>query len=47
METHVDSFEWFASWLAQLTFAFTIHSPPAELKHAVKAHATRLLDSCR
>ncbi|GAB5479898.1 helix-turn-helix transcriptional regulator [Marinobacter nauticus] len=46
METHVDSFEWFASWLAQLTFAFTIHSP-AELKHAVKAHATRLLDSCR
>lgn len=43
--TQTDSLEWFAWWLSQLPFRFTILNPVG-LKEAVREHATRLLDCC-
>ncbi len=40
-----DSFEWFAWWLAQLPFRFTIVKPEG-LKDALREHATQLLACC-
>ncbi|WP_447043636.1 helix-turn-helix transcriptional regulator [Vreelandella sp. H-I2] len=45
LNTRTDSFEWFAYWLAQLPFRFTILKPDA-LKRALREHANRLLASC-
>ncbi|MFL1467353.1 helix-turn-helix transcriptional regulator [Marinobacter sp. HN1S83] len=45
LTTRTDSFEWFAWWLAQLPFRFTILKPDG-LKDALREHATRLLASC-
>lgn len=45
LNTRTDSFEWFAWWLAQLPFRFTILKPEG-LKDALREHATRLLSSC-
>lgn len=45
LDTRTDSFEWFASWLAQLHFAFTIVEP-AGLKAALRERAVRLLSAC-
>lgn len=44
--TQTDSLDWFAWWLSQLPFRFTILNPVA-LKDAVREHATRLLECCR
>jgi len=44
-DTHTDSLEWFACWLAGLPFAFTIQAPEA-LKEAVQSHAKKLLAAC-
>lgn len=43
--TSTDCFDWFAWWLAQLPFRFTIADPP-ELRAALRAHAERLLETC-
>ncbi|MDX1553750.1 MAG: YafY family protein, partial [Marinobacter sp.] len=45
LNTRTDSFEWFAWWLAQLPFRFTILKPEG-LKDALREHATRLLSCC-
>ncbi|MCG2582269.1 MAG: YafY family transcriptional regulator [Marinobacter sp.] len=45
LTTRTDSFEWFAWWLAQLPFRFTILKPDG-LKDALREHATRLLECC-
>lgn len=45
LTTQTDSFEWFAWWLAQLPFRFTILKPDG-LKDALREHATRLLECC-
>lgn len=45
LTTRTDSFSWFAWWLAQLPFSFTIQGP-SELKEALRQHAMRLLDAC-
>lgn len=45
LSTRTDSFKWFAWWLAQLPFPFTIQDPP-ELKQALRQHAERLLEAC-
>lgn len=45
LTTRTDSFEWFAWWLAQLPFRFTILKPEG-LKDALRKHATRLLECC-
>ncbi|QFS87157.1 MULTISPECIES: helix-turn-helix transcriptional regulator [unclassified Marinobacter] len=45
LNTQTDSYEWFAWWLAQLPFRFTILKPDA-LKEVVREHATQLLASC-
>lgn len=45
LTTRTDSFEWFAWWLAQLPFRFTILKPDG-LKDALREHATRLLACC-
>lgn len=42
LSTHTDSLEWFAWWLAQLPFGFTILKPEG-LKDALREHAMRLL----
>ncbi|MDN3561159.1 helix-turn-helix transcriptional regulator [Vreelandella neptunia] len=45
LNTRTDSFEWFAYWLAQLPFQFTILKPDG-LKEALREHANHLLASC-
>lgn len=45
LNTRTDSFEWFAWWLAQLPFRFTILKPEG-LKDAMRRHARRLLECC-
>tara|TARA_R110002020_G_scaffold108586_1_gene251593 strand:+ start:2459 stop:3442 length:984 start_codon:yes stop_codon:yes gene_type:complete len=45
LNTRTDSFEWFAYWLAQLPFRFTILKPEG-LKEALRGHANHLLASC-
>lgn len=45
LDTHTDSFEWFASWLAQLHFTFTVVEP-AGLKDALRQRAARLVEAC-
>lgn len=45
LTTRTDSFEWFAWWLAQLPFRFTILKPEG-LKDALREHATQLLACC-
>lgn len=45
LDTNTDSFEWFASWLAQLQFDFTVLEP-AGIKEALQARAARLLSAC-
>jgi predicted DNA-binding transcriptional regulator YafY len=45
LDTHTDSFEWFASWLAQLHFRFTVLEPVG-LKDALRARAARLVGAC-
>lgn len=45
LNTQTDSFEWFAYWLAQLPFRFTILEPNS-LKQALREHAKHLLASC-
>ncbi|MAM88934.1 MAG: transcriptional regulator [unclassified Hahellaceae] len=45
LRTHTDSFEWFAWWLAQLPFRFSVLAPSA-LKRALQDHANRLLEAC-
>lgn len=45
LRTHTDCFDWFAWWLAQLPFRFTIEGPP-ELRAALRAHVERLLEAC-
>ncbi|NDL70785.1 helix-turn-helix transcriptional regulator [Vreelandella alkaliphila] len=45
INTQTDSFEWLASWLAQLPFRFTILKPTA-LKDALRERANDLLASC-
>lgn len=44
-DTHTDSIEWFATWLARLPFGFTVLGP-AELKQALRDYAERLLNAC-
>lgn len=46
VDTHTDSIEWFATWLARLPFDFTILGPP-ELKQALHNFAERLIKACR
>jgi predicted DNA-binding transcriptional regulator YafY len=41
MNTTTDSYHWFAWWLMQLPFNFTIQGPD-ELKEAMHAHVLRL-----
>lgn len=45
LNTRTDSFEWFAFWLAQLPFRFTILKPDG-LKEALRERANHLLASC-
>ncbi|MDQ7734947.1 YafY family protein [Halomonas sp. SpR1] len=45
LNTRTDSFEWFAYWLAQLPFRFTVLKPDG-LKEALREHAKHLLASC-
>lgn len=45
LDTHTDSFDWFASWLAQLHFSFTV-TGPAGLKDALRKRAARLVEAC-
>jgi predicted DNA-binding transcriptional regulator YafY len=45
LETHTDSVEWFATWLARLPFAFTVQGSP-ELKQALRRYAERLQRAC-
>ncbi len=45
LDTHTDSFEWFASWLAQLQFGFTVLESVG-LKEALRGRAMRLLSAC-
>lgn len=45
INTRTDSLEWFAWWLAQLPFGFTILGPEG-LKDAMREHARRLLAYC-
>lgn len=45
LNTRTDSFEWFAYWLAQLPFQFTVLKPDG-LKEALHEHANHLLASC-
>ncbi|MFC4257776.1 helix-turn-helix transcriptional regulator [Marinobacter lacisalsi] len=45
MQTHTDSFEWFAWWLSQLPFRFTILAPDG-MKDALRKHARQLLEAC-
>lgn len=45
LDTHVDSLDWFAYWLAQLPFSFAINSPD-ELREAVRNRAQQLLMTC-
>ncbi|WP_336268514.1 helix-turn-helix transcriptional regulator [Vreelandella arctica] len=45
LTTRTDSFEWFAYWLAQLPFRFTVLKPDG-LKAALREHANHLLASC-
>lgn len=45
LTTHTDSYQWFAWWLMQLPFNFTIIGPEG-LKDAMRDHAQRLLASC-
>ena len=42
LSTQTDCCQWFAIWLSQLPFAFSIIQPP-ELKQALQQHAQRLL----
>jgi predicted DNA-binding transcriptional regulator YafY len=45
LDTRTDSFEWFASWLAQLHYAFTVLEPEG-LKDALRQRAARLVGAC-
>ncbi len=45
LDTHTDSFEWFASWLAQLHFTFTVVEPVG-LKDALQKRAAQLVEAC-
>ena len=45
LNTRTDSFEWFAFWLSQLPFRFTILKPDG-LKEALRERANHLLASC-
>lgn len=45
LNTHTDSMEWFAWWLAQLPVRFTILEPDG-LKQALRQHAQQLLAAC-
>lgn len=45
LDTRIDSFEWFASWLAQLQFKFTVLAPQ-ELKITLRERAASLLAAC-
>lgn len=45
LNTQTDSFEWFAYWLAQLPFRFTVLKPDG-LKEALREHANHLLAGC-
>lgn len=46
LSTRTDSYRWFAWWLMQLPFDFTILSP-VELQNTMRDQARRLLRSCR
>lgn len=45
LDTHTDSFEWFATWLAQLQFDFTVLESEG-LKEVLRERAARLLSAC-
>lgn len=45
LDTPIDSFDWFVSWLAKLHFRFTILEPD-ELKAALRVRANQLLAAC-
>ncbi|HEY7772425.1 MAG TPA: YafY family protein [Marinagarivorans sp.] len=45
LDTRVDNIEWFAGWLAQLPFSFTVIEPAA-LKVALRERAQRLIAAC-
>lgn len=44
LNTHTDSIQWFAVWLAQLPFPFSVRGPD-ELKQALREYAQRLISS--
>tara|TARA_R110002072_G_scaffold136124_2_gene278246 strand:- start:232965 stop:233924 length:960 start_codon:yes stop_codon:yes gene_type:complete len=44
LNTHTDSYQWFAWWLSHMPFPFAVQSPP-ELRQALKDQAQRLLDA--
>ena len=45
LDTGTDSFEWFASWLAQLHYSFTVLEPTG-LKDALRDRAAKLVAAC-
>lgn len=45
LDTRIDSFEWFAAWLAQLHFRFTLLEPEG-LKEALRERARQLVAAC-
>jgi len=45
LDTHTDSFEWFACWLARLHFPFTVLEPEG-LKEALRVKAAVLIEAC-
>ncbi|MGM0769152.1 MAG: helix-turn-helix transcriptional regulator [Pseudomonadota bacterium] len=45
LTTRTDSLQWFARWLSQLPFRFTVQQPEG-LKTALRAHAQQLLEAC-
>ncbi|MEX2335371.1 MAG: YafY family protein [Pseudohongiella sp.] len=44
LNTHTDSYQWFAWWLSHMPFRFTVQGP-TELKQALRDQAQRLLDA--
>jgi predicted DNA-binding transcriptional regulator YafY len=44
LNTHTDSYQWFAWWLSHMPFRFVVKNPPA-LKQALREQAQRLLES--
>ncbi|WP_148864220.1 helix-turn-helix transcriptional regulator [Marinobacter fonticola] len=45
LNTHTDSLQWFAGWLAQLPIRFTVLAPEG-LKQALRRHAQQLMTAC-